>query len=108
LPKFHVLKVGYFIPRAHFTGFSNGSRRYGLDYLYTPSASRWWEVYAAGGIEWYRPGPGRPFNFGPAWEGGFKFRFPVKKWVFAGVRVGVRTSPTKKFTLVGEPGGGLF
>ncbi|HEY0077916.1 MAG TPA: hypothetical protein VGB73_04660 [Pyrinomonadaceae bacterium] len=108
LPKFHVLKVGYFIPRAHFTGFSNGSRRYGLDYLYTPSASRWWEMYAAGGIEWYRPGPGRPFNFGPAWEGGFKFRFPVKKWIFAGVRVGVRTSPTKKFSLVGEPGGGLF
>jgi hypothetical protein len=108
LPKFHVLKVGYFVPRVHFTGFSNASRRYGLDYLYTPSASRWWEVYAAGGIEWYRPGPGRPFNFGPAWEGGFKFRFPVKKWIFAGVRVGVRTSPTKKFSLVGEPGGGLF
>ena len=108
LPKFHVLKLGYFVPRVHFTGFSNGSRRYGLDYLYTPSASRWWEMYVGGGIEWYRPGPGRPFKFGPAWEGGFKFRFPVKKWVFAGVRVGVRTSPTKNFSLVAEPGGGLF
>lgn len=108
LPKFHVLKLGYFVPRVHFTGFSNGSRRYGLDYLYTPSASRWWEVYAAGGIEWYRPGPGQSFKFGPAWEGGFKFRGPLKKWAFLGVRLGVRTSPTKNFSFVVEPGGGLF
>jgi len=101
---------GYFVPRAHFTGFSRGSRRYGLDYLYTPSASRWAEAYVAGGIEWFREGPNRPFNFGPAWEGGIKFRFPLnlKRKLFVGVRVGLRTSPTRKFSPVVEPGGGLF
>ncbi|HLM58068.1 MAG TPA: hypothetical protein VK422_18335 [Pyrinomonadaceae bacterium] len=103
---------GYVVPRVHFTGFSSGSRRYGLDYLYTPSASRWADWYAAGGIEWFREGPGRPFKFGPAFESGVKFRFPLsigkRTKLFLGGRVGVRTSPTSSLTLVGEPGGGLF
>lgn len=109
LPTGHLFK-GYFVPRAHFTGFSNGSRRYGLDYIYTPSASRWADLYVAGGLEWYREAPGQRFKFGPAWEGGIKFRFPLnfKKKLFVGVRVGVRTSPTKNFSIVAEPGGGLF
>jgi hypothetical protein len=101
---------GYLIPRAHFSGFTNGSRRYGLDYLFTPSASRWVDFYVAGGIEWYRERPGRPFKYGPAWEGGIKFRFPIsiKKKLFVGVRVGLRTSPARKLSPVIEPGGGLF
>lgn len=102
---------GYFVPRAHFTGFSNGSRRYGLDYIYTPSAARFADLYAAGGIEWYRTGPNRPFRFGPAWEVGLKGRVAVPKLpfkLFAGYRFGIRTSPTRKFTFVHEGGGGLF
>jgi hypothetical protein len=93
---------GYFLPKLNFMfpgtreGAIPGRKferpvRFSLEALYTPSASRTFDWYAAGGSEWARPSQDLGYEARFVQEGGMRFRVNAGSWLVGG-RVGLRVT----------------
>jgi hypothetical protein len=100
---------GYFVPKVNFIKSQEGSR-FSVESLYTPSAARRVDWYAAIGSEWSRQEDSGEYKARFASEGGVKFRFNLSKFLM-GFRVGLRASGLKQPQnprLIFEIGPGAF
>ena len=97
------LSGGYIVNRLYFKDFTLNEIGYNL--LYTPSASRWFDGYFAGGVEWYkheREDETTETRTRFVTETGVKFRFNIRfsklKFLtkfgtdFYGLRVGIKNT----------------
>lgn len=98
------------MPKINISGFGKNTR-ISFEALFTPSAARRIDWYAAAGWERFRPEANKGFKDRFASEGGFKLRFPVKFVKFMGLRLGVRAAGFKKIhdpRIIIEFGAGAF
>jgi hypothetical protein len=85
---------GYFAPKFNFVSAEKGNR-FSVEALYTPSAARRVDWYAALGPEWSRREDTGEYKPRLASEGGIKFRFNLTKFLM-GARIGLRASGLKQ------------
>lgn len=84
---------GYVMPKLNFAA-SGPERRFSIEGLYTPSASRTFDWYVSVGPEWFRPLGESGYDRRFASEGGLRFRFRYK--MFIGGRLGIRTTGLRR------------
>jgi hypothetical protein len=100
------LVVGWLVPKVNFFD----SERWGLDVLYTPSASRAFDWYAGFGFERERVEAESGDELGTHFASELGIRFRVRKGIFWGGRLGVRARgrDLSEPRLVFEAGVGSF